>query len=223
MKLIFLGDSLTWGGYGGDLVAEVAVLLPEHTIVNEGVGGNTVLNLLERLDDVLAQDPDGIFIMVGGNDAISYSQPATRRYYEQVQHVPDGCVRPEQFAQGYRDLLTRIQVAHVLAWVGLEPAEYNPETVAAMRQYNDLARDTARSLNVPVMDLMERLPPGNVPARPALSQAEINLIGKRVNLGWSDYEAEQQRGGYHFTFDGLHLTPDIARLVARWIVEFLEL
>ena len=79
MKIVFLGDSLTWGGYGGDFVAEVDRRLPQHTIVNAGVGGNTVINLLNRLDSVLDQEPDGVFVMVGGNDAISYSQPQTRR------------------------------------------------------------------------------------------------------------------------------------------------
>jgi len=223
VKIVFLGDSLTWGKYGGDVVAEVAQRLPQHTIINAGIGGSTVLNLLNRLDPVLADDPDGTFVMVGGNDAISASQPETRRYYQQVQKVPGGIVTPGQFAQTYRDLLTRIQLAHVLAWVGLEPSEYNPETFAAFQQYNALAREAAESLNIPIFDLMAHFAPGNVQPRPPLTQVEINLIGKRASSGWSDYEAERQRGGYTFTFDGLHLTPAAAATAAEWITTFLEL
>jgi lysophospholipase L1-like esterase len=223
MKIVFLGDSLVWGGYGGDFVAEVAELLPGHTVINEGYGGNTVLNLLGRLESVLAQEPDGIFVMVGGNDAISHSQPATRRYYEQVQKVPNGIVSPEQFTTAYRELLTQIQLAHVLTWVGLETTEYNPDVADAMRQYNQLARDVARSLNIPVFDLMEHLPPQNLPSRPPLDQKYINLIGQRSKAGWSDYEAERQRGGFIFTFDGLHITPETAQKVAALIVQFLDL
>jgi lysophospholipase L1-like esterase len=223
MKIIFLGDSLTWGKYGGDFVAEVAARLPNHTIINEGQGGNTVLNLLNRLDDILAQEPDGVFVMVGGNDAISYTQPGTRRYYEQVQKVPNGIVTPEQFTAAYRDLLTRLHLAHVLAWVGLAPSEYNPEVAAAMRQYNELAAEVARSLNVPVLDLMARFTPETLPDRPPLSQADINLIGKRSGSGWSDYETERERSSGTFTFDGLHLMPDAARTVADEIVKFLNL
>ncbi len=29
MRLVFLGDSLTWGGYGGNFVDKVAGLLPQ--------------------------------------------------------------------------------------------------------------------------------------------------------------------------------------------------
>jgi lysophospholipase L1-like esterase len=223
MKIVFLGDSLVWGGYGGDFVAEVARLMPGHTIINAGEGGNTVINLLRRLDAVLDEQPDGVFVMVGGNDMISYSQPATRPYYEQVQDIPGGAVTPELFAQSYRDLLTRIQLAHALAWVGLEPVEYSAETVAVMRQYNMLAADAARSLNVPVLDLMAELAPANFPSRPPLTLATINLIGRRAASGWSDYDTERQRGGFTYSFDGTHFTPETARRVARRIVEFLNL
>ncbi len=221
MKLIFLGDSLTWGGYGGNFVAEVAKRLPDHTIINAGEGGNTVINLLNRLDAVLEQKPDGIFVMGGGNDAISYSQPETRKYYRRVQKIPDGIVTPDMFAKNYRDLLTRIQLAYVQAWVGLPPMEYNPETVAALKQYNALARQAADSLNIPILDLMAQFSPERIPQRPPLDQHFINLIGQREKSGWSDYETERQRGGFTFSFDGLHLTPEAAQRVAQRVVEFL--
>ncbi|NWG15447.1 MAG: SGNH/GDSL hydrolase family protein [Chloroflexi bacterium] len=224
MKLVFLGDSLTWGGYGGNFVAEVARLLPQHAIINAGEGGNTVLNLLERVDSVLeTHHPDGVFVMVGGNDAISYSQPATRPYYEQAQKIPGGMVTPDAFTRACRDLLTRIQLAHALVWVGLPPLEYNPETAAAMRRYNALAADVARALNVPALDLMAELAPQTVPPRPPLTLAAINLIGRRVAAGWSDYETERRRENFTYSFDGTHFTPQTARRVAARVVSFLAL
>lgn len=222
MKLVFFGDSLTWGGYGGNFVAEVAKRLPDHTIVNAGAGGNTVINLVNRLDAVLDQKPDGVFVMGGGNDAISYSQPETRTYYRRVQQIPNGIVTPEMFAQTYRDLLTRIQLAHIQAWVGLPPMEYNPETVAALKQYNALAREAADSLSIPVLDLMVPFNPKHILPRPPLDRQSIRLVGQREKSGWSDYEAERQRGGYTFSFDGLHLTPEAAQRVAQLVVEFLS-
>jgi len=221
MKLIFFGDSLIEGSYGGSFVAGVASLLPGHTIIGAGESGNTVINLLNRLDAVLEEEPDGIFVMCGGNDAISYSQPETRRYYRRVQKIPDGIVTPDAFARSYRDLLTRIQLAHIRAWVGLPPMEYNPETVAALKQYNALAREAADSLSIPVLDLMTRLNPERIPPRPPLDRQAIRLVGQRQESGWSDYETERQRGGFTYTFDGLHLTPEAAQRVAQLVVEFL--
>jgi len=222
MKLVFLGNSLVEGSYGGNFVAGVARRLPKHTIINAGHGGNTIINLLNRLDSVLELNPDGIFVMCGGNDAISYSQPETRNYYRRAQKVPGGVVTPDMFARYYRDLLTHIQLAHVQAWVGLPPIEYNPEVVATLKQYNELARDAADSLNIPVLDLFAHFVPEHVPPRPPLNRDFINRIGQRMRSGWSDYDAERQRGGFTFTFDGIHFTPEAAERAADLIVEFLK-
>lgn len=221
MHITFLGNSLVEGRYGGSFVKAAADHLPSHTITNAGVSGSTILNIAARLEGVLADQPDGVFLVCGGNDAISYSQPATRRYYEQAQGVPGGMVPPDVFARSYRDVLLRLQMAHVLAWVGLGQAEYNPAVVTAMTQYNALAREAAASLNIPVLDLTAELVPASVPDRPPLSVASINLIGQRMRSGWQDYEAERVRGGYTFTFDGLHLTPSAAQSVGERAAAFI--
>jgi lysophospholipase L1-like esterase len=223
MKIVFLGDSLTWGGYGGSYFNELESLLPDHELINAGDGGNTIINLLNRLDeDVLSHEPDGVFVMVGGNDAISYSQPETRQYYRQVQKIPDGVVTPEQFSQAYRDLLTRLHLAHTLVWVGLPPAEYNPEVFETVGQYNGLAAEAARALNIPVLDLMDAFPPENVAERPPLGMPYILTIGSREKSGWNEYEKAQQEGGFSFTFDGLHFMPEAAKKAAELIAAFIQ-
>ena len=86
--IAFLGDSLTWGGYGGNFVDVVRERMPDHTIINAGVGGDTVVNLMRRVDEVLeTHEPDTIFVMVGGNDATSYSMPKTRGYYKKAREL----------------------------------------------------------------------------------------------------------------------------------------
>ena len=223
MKIAFLGNSLTWGGYGGSFVAELQKRLPQHKIINAGEGGNTVINLLGRLDTVLADEPDGIFVMGGGNDAISNIYPDTRPYYKKAQAIPDGIVTPEQYAQTYRDLLTQIQMRHTLAWVGLPPLEYSRELVEELGRYNALAREAAQALNIPVLDLMSEFVPADIPERPPLTLKEINLIGEHMQSGWSDYDSAQQAGGYTFTFDGLHPTPESASRIAGLVIDFLKL
>ena len=223
MRIVFLGDSLTWVGYGGSYFQELVRLMPEHELINAGEGGNTVINLLRRVDDdALSHQPDGVFLMVGGNDAISFSQPKTRSYYRQAQDIPDGVVTPEQFERAYRELLTKLQLAHALVWIGLEPNEYNPATVAAQRDYNARARNIARAFNLPMLDLMEAFPPGDVPQRPDLGIEHILTIGAREKRGWDDYENARQAGGFTFTFDGMHLTPDTAKKVAALVAAFIQ-
>lgn len=223
MKIVCFGDSLTWGGYGGSYFEELVKLKPDHEWINAGVGGNTVVNLLHRVDeDVLNHEPDGVLLMVGGNDSISYSQPGTRSYYRQAMDIPDGVVTPHMFESSYRDLLTRLHLAQTLVWIALEPCEYNPETVASLRDYNTRIKNIARSFNVPVLDLMDAFPPEDIRERPPLDITYILTIGAREKRGWHDYAAAQAKGGYAFTFDGIHFTPDAAKRAAELIAAFIE-
>lgn len=222
MKIIFLGNSLVEGRYGGNFVAEVARLLSGHEIVNAGRSGTTVLNLLDSLDDVLEQEPDGVFILTGGNDAISWSQPETRRYYQHTHGIAGGAVTPDAFAQAYASILMILQASHILTWVGLGAIEYSATVASALKHYNTLAREEARRLRVPVFDLAEHFPMTSLPQRPPLGLADIQIIGQRMKSGWSDYEAARTAGSYSFTFDGLHFTPDAARQVGSWVAEFLQ-
>ncbi|HEX2620179.1 MAG TPA: SGNH/GDSL hydrolase family protein [Phototrophicaceae bacterium] len=222
MKLIFLGNSLTEGIYGGNFVTQIAAKLAEHTVINAGVGGDTIVNVLERLEEVIAQEPDAIFVMCVENDAISYQYPAMRLYYQYSKNIPDGIVSPDTYARTYRQVFTRLQETQSLLWVGLSISEYSPELLETMRQYNALAAEVARDLKIPVLDLTTHLDTSHIPARPPMSARVIELIAQRGADGWNDYENERQRGGFKYTFDGVHLTPTTATLFADEILKFLK-
>ncbi len=71
--LVCLGDSLTQNavGYAGMLAAVIAATYPERNIrvVNAGIGGNKIHDLLARVDrDVLAHKPDWVTVSIGVND-----------------------------------------------------------------------------------------------------------------------------------------------------------
>lgn len=222
MKIVFLGDSLTWGGYGGNWVTYVAQRMPDHEVVNAGVAGDTVWNLLQRVEGVLQTQPDALFVMVGGNDAVSYLMPETRPYYQSSKGLPNGFITPEDFGQLYRQLLTKIQLEYVQAFVGLPPTEYNAELVKARHAYNQQARTVAESLNIPVLDLATPFIPQQPIQREPVTLGFIQEIGRRSASGWSDYEAERKRLGYTYTFDGMHLMPDVAPKFAEHIEAFLR-
>lgn len=224
MKIVCFGDSLTWGGYGGDYVSELAALMPEHTFINAGQGGNTVVNLLRRFEaDVLSHEPDGVFIMIGGNDAISYHNPGVRPYFIKVQHIPEGLVTPEQFESTYRELLTQMQLHHLITWVGLEPTEYSHAAVKAMADYNTRAVNAARAVNVPTLDLPAALVDSKVlQDRPAFTMDFILTIGQREKRGWDDYDSVRVRDGFTYTFDGVHVTPEGAKRMAALIAAFIR-
>jgi lysophospholipase L1-like esterase len=223
MKIVFLGDSLVWGQYGGDFVAYVANALPQHSVINEGVGGDTVANLLARVEDVLdTHQPDIMVINVGGNDAVSHSMPAVHAYYRQAKGIEGGAITPDDYRMTYRELLTQIQLNYVQPMVMLSPTEYNAHLIQVRQQYNDIARDVAHSLNVPTINITQHFPIQQPVERPDVDMGFILDIGKKSRAGWRNYDEERTRWGYQYTFDGMHLLPETAPRFADIIVHALQ-
>lgn len=78
LTIFAVGDSLT-AGYGVSSEQNYPSILEQkiysenitkHTVVNQGVSGETSAELLERIDSLIAQDPDIILLMIGGNDLL---------------------------------------------------------------------------------------------------------------------------------------------------------
>lgn len=59
--VVFLGDSITDEG-------DWSNLFPNSFVKNRGIGGDTTLGVLKRLDQVIALKPSQIFLMIGTND-----------------------------------------------------------------------------------------------------------------------------------------------------------
>lgn len=70
-RLLFAGDSLTAGGDWG-------AWFPDDEVLNHGVGGDTTADVVARIDEIVAADPDSVVLMIGTNDF------AQRRSVEQV-------------------------------------------------------------------------------------------------------------------------------------------
>lgn len=222
MHIIFFGDSLTQGTVGASYVDRLAALLPGHRFTNEGINGDTSLNLYRRLEtDVIARRPDGVFIMIGVNDALSYSEPASRPYYRFVKRVPGGQIAPLAFRENLRAVLARLLAAGIPPWVALPPIESRPAAVAALRQMNAAAAAVCAELRIPTLDLLAALTPPDLPDRPSASlrnywRSLLYLLGLRSVERW------QQQGGYTYTFDGVHLTADGAARLAALVASFLR-
>ena len=170
----------------------------------------------------LEDEPDILFVMVGGNDANSYSQPKTRPYYKSVKEIENGIVTPDEFAQTYRELLLQIQLHYIQAIVGIKTSEYNPDVKANIDHYSDLTREVAESLNVPILDFTKHFKSDHIPDRPEVDLGFIQEIGRNVANGWDDFETARQQWGYTYTFDGMHLLPETAERFAQIIVDFLQ-
>jgi lysophospholipase L1-like esterase len=68
VEVVMIGDSITQGGIWSEMFPGVA-------IANRGVGGDTTVDVLARLDTVLSTKPEVAFLMIGVNDAARGRSP----------------------------------------------------------------------------------------------------------------------------------------------------
>lgn len=86
--IVFLGDSLTDFFRLGDY-------FPDVETYNRGIAGNTTLQVLERIDDVIALKPRVLFLQIGVNDILRLSrkvaspQNLTDRIFEIAAAFPE--------------------------------------------------------------------------------------------------------------------------------------
>lgn len=59
--VVFLGDSITYGG-------EWSALFPDSPVENRGIGGDSSSGVLKRLHQITALKPSQVFLMIGTND-----------------------------------------------------------------------------------------------------------------------------------------------------------
>ena len=71
MKIVFFGDSITEGFPGTAYIELLREKLSGHELLNFGKGGDTVLSLFKRIQNLdLPENLDISFVWVGVNDVI---------------------------------------------------------------------------------------------------------------------------------------------------------
>lgn len=82
--LVMVGDSLTAAGEWG-------AMFPNAQPVNRGVPGETIADVIQRLDTITALRPQRVFLLIGTNDLLRGDEPAAifARYTQLVTAISD--------------------------------------------------------------------------------------------------------------------------------------
>lgn len=221
--VVCFGDSITEGAIGASYVDRLRCSLGAGVrVVNAGVNGDTVVNLLRRLDrDVAARRPDLVVVLVGLNDiGTTIGHPVQRAYYRYVKRVRER-LTPRCFAGAYRVLVARLRerTSATIVLCTLTTLSELPD--APLQQYVDaysiVVRAVAERERLPLIDLRaafrEAIAADPRPGPPyRLWQAPLDMLA--VRAGRTSYAELTERRGYRLLCDGVHLGEAGAELVA---------
>lgn len=154
-KVIFFGDSITEqgakpNGYITKMTAALTQknLSSDYQIVGAGVGGNKVYDLYLRLDDdVIAQNPDIVFIYIGVNDVWHKSMYGTGTDID-------------KFEKFYTAIINKLLDRHIRvilctpAVIG-EKTDFTNQQDGDLNAYSQVIRNLAQKFHCGLVDLRE--------------------------------------------------------------------
>jgi lysophospholipase L1-like esterase len=177
-KVIFFGDSITEMGAkpGGYIVRmkdalEKKGMGSEYDLIGAGIGGNKVYDLYLRMDDdVLAQNPDIVFIWVGVND---------------VWHkVTSGTgTDPNKFEKFYIAIINKLLDRHIRtilvtpAVIG-EKTDFTNQQDGDLNAYTQIIRNLAQKFHCGLVDLRETFHTYDLRNNPGNKESGILTVDK---------------------------------------------
>lgn len=180
-RVVFFGDSITQAGIKpGGYITRLGDMLnqqgksTDYELIGAGIGGNKVYDLFLRMDtDVLARQPDLVFVYIGVNDVWHKRTYGTG-------------TDPDKFVKFYEALITRLQSANAKvvlctpAVIG-EKTDFSNEQDGDLNKYSQLIRDLAQRRNLPLCDLRKAFLDYNLKNNPDNKESGI-LTTDRVHL-----------------------------------------
>lgn len=228
MRILFCGDSLTEGSLGVSYVDSLQARFPQHQMINYGQGGDTVLSLYRRLQELPeGESYDLAFLWVGVNDIFQKVRWHYRilAWLRKQPRAKSTAEFRERYAAAL-DLLAgkakRVVAASPMILGEEVDNRWNPELARLSEIVALLAKERERVIFV---DLHLAFA-GRLASRPVSSY----LPDSAVQVLRDSRELEATRSvdqiseirGLHYTLDGVHLNSAGAKVVADLFSEWIE-
>ncbi len=229
-RVVCAGDSITQGVISVNYVQMLKVMRPDLEFINAGINSEMAYNLGERLDEIIACQPDYVSILIGTNDVNATLGFKNAFGYLTMNRLPEP-PSVEFFRQNLIGILRRLKLETKakVALASLPPLGEELEHYANIRveEYSQLIKEIAEEEGVKYLALNEAMRaylnkiPGRKPS--PLSEAgklipnsmrDHSFFGK----SWDEISAAN---GFALLIDGIHLNTHGAALLASLVADFL--
>lgn len=198
--------------------------------INAGVNGDLAYNVLQRLNSVIACQPDFVTILVGTNDVIATISPRTAGFYRWTKKLP--CTpNLEWYRENLEEIVKRLQqkTEAKIALISLPVLgeDLSSNANQQITKYNDAIREIAERYDLAYLPVNER-------------QVEfLRLIQRKPGRGfngtglmWSaivrhhllrqSFDRISETNGLSLTTDCIHMNSRGGTIIADQIETFLK-
>ena len=229
--VVCFGDSLTQAVLSADYLGYLSEEFgPQgYEFINAGVSGDTSYMVLQRMEDVVACQPEIVIVACGANDAAAYISPAWMMSYLKGGKSPL-IPTAERFAENMATIFGRLQRETDATLAALElplfTEDLQGEINARVQRYNAILHEVAAEAGVPVIPLYEPMaaliPPDFTPPEWDLGRNMMSKALYQRYLLRRTWDEIGERNGLLLHSDQAHMNTKGARLIANQIAAWLR-
>ncbi len=227
-----LGDSLTQGQASANYVQLLENRLADdgYRFLNAGINGDLTFNLLQRLDEVIAQQPDIVTLLIGSNDINATFDKKTAARYQKYKDITGTPSIPWSMGN-LNTIVARLKSAgiHRIALLSIPMIGEDLDSSLNDRvcQYNQQLRELASRLQLHYLPLHEQLTSG-LPRdhQPPPYRGRIwpmIAAGLKVKLLHRSWNQTSAANGLWFLTDFIHLNERGAEVIANLVAGYIHL
>jgi lysophospholipase L1-like esterase len=153
-----IGDSLTHGNVGQSWVEYLRNEFPNDIFLNEGINGNTVWQVLNRLEPILTCKPDIVILMIGTNDALGSFDKNSGLRYMRNYNLPEAPTF-EKYKDQLLELIERLSEVPEIAICTIPPIGENNDSLVNIhvKRFNEFIESIAKQNNINLLPVSNNL------------------------------------------------------------------
>ena len=219
-----IGDSLTHGNIGDCWVENLRKEYPKDTFLNEGINGDVVWQVQQRIKPILDCKPDIVLLMIGTNDAMASFDHNSGKRYKRNNKLPE-VPTFKSYQKLLPELIDSLSDIPNIALCTIPPIGENKDSAVNnhVKKYNEFIELTAKNKNItliPVSRLLwDDLSIRTYPSKSDYDPSSLPII-RRIYGGivhhyifkrsWDDVAKSK---GQWLLFDQIHLGERGAKIV----------
>ena len=219
-----IGDSLTHGNIGDCWVENLRREYPKDTFLNEGINGDVVWQVQQRMKPILDCKPDIVLLMIGTNDAMASFDNDSGKRYKRNNKLPE-VPTFKSYQKLLPELIDSLSDISNIALCTIPPIGENKDSAVNnhVKKYNEFIELTAKNKNttlLPVSRLLwDDLSIRTYPSKSDYDPSSLPII-RRIYGGivhhyifkrsWDDVAKSK---GQWLLFDQIHLGERGAKIV----------
>ena len=228
-----IGDSLTHGNIGDCWVETLRNEFPEDIFLNEGINGDVVWQVQQRLEPILACKPDIVILMIGSNDVMASFNKKSGERYRRNNKLPE-VPTFESYQKLLPKLIDSLSASSKIAICTLPPIGENKDSIVNnhVNKFNKFIELTAKNKNItllPVSKLLrEDLSIRTYPSRSDYDPSTLPIIRRIYGGAVQHYifkkswdEVAKSKGQW-ILFDQVHLGERGAKIVFNIVKKYIS-